>query len=101
VGDEGHAFIERFNFQRGFFGAKGLTLGEGLTDVNHAEVAIKKRFIERAKEVVAVVDSSKWGHVGFASFATVDEVDCIITDEDAPSDMVAALREVGVEVIVI
>jgi DeoR/GlpR family transcriptional regulator of sugar metabolism len=46
------------------------------------------------------VDSSKWGRVGFASFASVDQIDCIISDEGAPPDMVAALRKAGVEVII-
>lgn len=100
VGDEDHAFIERFNFQHGFFGAKGFTLEEGLTDVNNAEVAIKRSFIERTKQVVAIVDSSKWGKVGLASFASTDQVDCVITDKDAPADMVAALREAGVDVVI-
>jgi DeoR/GlpR family transcriptional regulator of sugar metabolism len=100
VGDEGHDFIERFNFQKGFFGAKGLTLEDGLTDVNSAEVAIKRDLVARARQVIAIVDSSKWGHVGLASFASIDQVDCVITDEDAPVDMVAALREANVDVVI-
>jgi DeoR/GlpR family transcriptional regulator of sugar metabolism len=101
VGDEGHEFIERFNFQKGFFGAKGLTLKEGLTDVNTAEVSIKRDLVAHARQVVAVVDSSKWGRVGFASFASIDQLDCIITDAGAPSDMMAALREAGVDVVIV
>jgi DeoR/GlpR family transcriptional regulator of sugar metabolism len=101
VGDEGHDFIEHFNFQRGFFGAKGFTLKEGLTDVNSAEVSVKRDLVARARQVVAIVDSSKWGQVGFASFASIDEVNCVITDEEAPSGMVSALREAGVEVVIV
>jgi DeoR/GlpR family transcriptional regulator of sugar metabolism len=101
VGDEGHEFIERFNFQKGFFGAKGLTLKEGLTDVNTAEVSIKRDLVAHARQVVAVVDSSKWGRVGFASFASIDQLDCIITDAGAPPDMTAALREAGVDVVIV
>jgi len=100
VGAEGHEFIKQFNLQRGFFGAKGLTLEEGLTDVNSAEVTIKRNLVAEAKQVIAIVDSSKWGRVGFASFASIDQVDCLITDEGAPPDMVAALREAGVDVII-
>jgi DeoR/GlpR family transcriptional regulator of sugar metabolism len=100
VGAEGHEFIKQFNLQRGFFGAKGLTLEEGLTDVNSAEVAIKRNLVAEAKQVIAIVDSSKWGRVGFASFASIDQVDYVITDEGAPPDMVAALREAGVDVII-
>jgi DeoR/GlpR family transcriptional regulator of sugar metabolism len=101
VGDEGHEFIERFNFQKGFFGAKGLTLEEGLTDVNTAEVSIKRDLVAHARQVVAVVDSSKWGRVGFASFASIDQFDCIITDAGAPSDMTVALRKAGVDVVTV
>jgi DeoR/GlpR family transcriptional regulator of sugar metabolism len=100
IGDEGHEFIEPFNFQRGFFGAKGFTLEEGLTDVNTAEVSIKRDLVAHARQVVAVVDSSKWGRVGFASFASIDQLDCIVTDAGAPPDMMAALREAGVDVVI-
>ncbi len=100
VGAEGHEVIEKYNFQKGFFGAKGLTLEEGLTDVNSAEVAIKKDMVAHARQVIAIVDSSKWGQVGFASFASIEQLDCVITDPDAPSDMVAALRQAGVNVII-
>ena len=100
VGDEGHDFIEQFNFQKGFFGAKGLTLEEGLTDVNSAEVAVKRNLVARARQVIAIVDSSKWGRVGFASFASIDQVDCIITDDGGPPAMVTALRQAGVDVVI-
>jgi DeoR/GlpR family transcriptional regulator of sugar metabolism len=101
VGDEGHEFIERFNFQKGFFGAKGFTIEEGLTDVNTAEVSIKRDMVAHARQVVAVVDSSKWGRVGFASFASIDQLDCIITDAGAQSDMTVALRKAGVDVVTV
>jgi len=100
VGAEGHDFVEQFNFQKGFFGAKGLTLEEGLTDVNSAEVVIKRDLVARAKQVIAIVDSSKWGRVGFVSFASIGQMDCVITDEGAPHDMVAALQGAGVNVII-
>jgi DeoR family transcriptional regulator of aga operon len=77
-----------------------LDLKEGLTDVNRDEMAIKHDLVKRAKRVVAVIDSSKWGQVGFARFAAIDELHCVVTDDGAPQDMVAALREAGVEVII-
>jgi DeoR/GlpR family transcriptional regulator of sugar metabolism len=101
IGEEGHEFIRRFNFQKGFFGAKGLTLEEGLTDVNMAEVAIKRDLVALARQVIAIVDSSKWGRVGFASFASIDQLDCVITDADAPPDMVAALRGTGIDMEIV
>jgi DeoR/GlpR family transcriptional regulator of sugar metabolism len=101
VGRGNGAFIQQFTFQKGFFGARGFTLDEGLTDLNIAEVNIKQDLIANVKQVIALVDSSKWGRVGFASFASVDQIDCIITDDGAPRDMVASLEQAGVRVIVV
>jgi DeoR/GlpR family transcriptional regulator of sugar metabolism len=100
IGTEGRDLIKKYNFQKGFFGAKGFTLQEGLTDVNRDEVAIKRDLVLRAKQVIAVVDSSKWGRVGFASFAAVDELDTVITDNGASKDMIAALERDGIRVII-
>ncbi|GAB4548041.1 MAG: DeoR/GlpR family DNA-binding transcription regulator [Anaerolineae bacterium] len=100
TGLSGSEFLKQFNLQKGFFGAKGLTLEEGLTDVNSDEVLVKRDWVAHARRVIAIVDSSKWGRVGFVSFASIDQIDCVITDEDAPADMVLALQEAGVEVII-
>ena len=61
VGRANQSFIEKYHFNKGFFGAKGFTLKEGLSDINSAEVAIKSDLVSSAKHVIAVVDSSKWG----------------------------------------
>ena len=98
VGDEGACILERYHVQKGFFGAGGFTLEEGLTDTNQYEVELKQRMVERSKEVIAVVDSSKWGQVTFASLASVDQLDQVITDSAAPPEMIAALREQRIEV---
>jgi DeoR family transcriptional regulator of aga operon/DeoR family fructose operon transcriptional repressor len=100
TGAGGIEFVKQFNFQKGFFGAKGLTLEDGLTDVNSDEVFVKRDWVAQARRVIAIVDSSKWGRVGFASFASIEQLDCVITDGDAPPAIVAALREAGVDVII-
>jgi len=100
IGAEGQDLIRRYHFGKGFFGAKGFTLQEGLTDVNRDEVSTKQDLVTHTKSVIAVVDSSKWGRVGFASFASVEQIDCIITDEGAPQDMIDALADLDVQVIV-
>jgi DeoR/GlpR family transcriptional regulator of sugar metabolism len=101
VGKGYEGFLQRYHFQIGFFGAKGLTLDEGLTDLNDAEVSLKRGLIANVKQVVALVDSTKWGRLGFASFASIDLVDYIITDDGAPRDMVASLEKAGVRVVLV
>jgi DeoR/GlpR family transcriptional regulator of sugar metabolism len=99
VGEEGASILESYHLQKAFFGAGGFTLEEGLTDTSADEVDLKRRMLARAKEVIAVVDSSKWGLVTFAPLATVEQLQRVIADEGAPADMVRALRERGVEVL--
>jgi len=94
----GDNHLDRLNISKGFFGARGLTVREGLTDVDNFEVEMKRALVIACREVIAVVDSSKWGHLAVASFASVEQVDRAITDSAAPPATVAALRERGVEV---
>jgi DeoR/GlpR family transcriptional regulator of sugar metabolism len=101
VGNEGSCILERYHVQKGFFGAGGFTLEEGLTDTNQYEVELKRRMAERSKQVIAVVDSSKWGHVTFAPLAAVGQLAHVITDRAAPAAMVTALRERGVTVTLV
>jgi DeoR family transcriptional regulator of aga operon/DeoR family fructose operon transcriptional repressor len=101
VGDQGACILERYHVQRGFFGAGGFTLEEGLTDTNQYEVELKQRMVERSKEVIAVVDSSKWGQVTFASLALVAQLDRVLTDDAAPDEMVTELQARGIEVTLV
>lgn len=94
----GLALLERYNIAKGFFGAHGLTLADGLTDVSAPEAAFKCPLAEMCREVVVLVDATKWGRAGIASFAAVADVHRIITDAAAPPAMVEAVRALGVEV---
>ncbi|MFC2029661.1 DeoR/GlpR family DNA-binding transcription regulator [Chloroflexota bacterium] len=98
VGDMGASILDRYHVQKAFFGAGGFTIEEGLTDTSQYEVQLKRSMAKRSKEVIAIVDSSKWGQVAFASLATVEQLDQVITDDGAPKEMVAGLRQRGVEV---
>jgi DeoR/GlpR family transcriptional regulator of sugar metabolism len=101
VGDIGTVMLERLHIQKAFFGAWGLTIQEGLTDLNQYEVELKKLLVEKSKEVIAVVDASKWGQVAFTTFAQLDQVNRIITNLTAPDDMVLTIRECGIEVTLV
>ncbi len=92
--------LENFHIQKAFLGAWGLSLDEGLTDTHLAEVELKRAIIERAQEVVAILDGSKFGRLGLASFADLDQIDYLVTDDSAPQDMLDALRARGVQVLV-
>lgn len=91
--------LKQGNLGKAFFGGRGLTLEEGLTDPNQEEVSLKRRLISNVREVTVIIDSSKIGKVAFATCASLDEIHRVVTDDGAPPEFVAALRERGIEVI--
>jgi DeoR/GlpR family transcriptional regulator of sugar metabolism len=74
---------------------------EGLTDVSVEEAEVKRVLVGLCRQVVAVLDATKWGRVGLASFAALDQIDIIISDQSAPADQVAQVRAAGVDVLLV
>jgi DeoR family transcriptional regulator of aga operon/DeoR family fructose operon transcriptional repressor len=93
--------IPDIHIRIGFFGARGFTLEEGLTDVNIAEVRTKREMVGRCRQVVGVIDASKWGRIATATFASLDHINALITDVEAPQEMLAEVRRRGVDVIIV
>ncbi|MCA9926412.1 MAG: DeoR/GlpR transcriptional regulator [Anaerolineales bacterium] len=100
TGSIAHEMLRNFHIQKAFLGAWGLSLAEGLTDTNLQEVELKRCIVDRSRELIAVVDGSKFGQVGLASFAAVDKITHIVTDNTAPLDQIQAFRDRGIEVLV-
>jgi DeoR/GlpR family transcriptional regulator of sugar metabolism len=98
VGPLGDGVFRRVNVQKAFVGAAGFTLEAGLSDAMEEEAQIKRSMVTAAREVYAVVDHTKWGRVASASFCRTDRLTGVITDDEAPAEMVAAVRALGVDV---
>ena len=101
VGTEGLGILSRFNLQKGFFGAHGVSVEEGLTDVSADEAEIKRPLAAMCRQVIAVLDATKWGRVGLASFASLAQVHTIVTDAHAPHDLIEQVRAAGVRVVMV
>ena len=51
--------------------------------------------------LVVVADSSKVGRVTFARICGLDRVDELITDDNAPADVLEALKHAGVKTVIV
>jgi DeoR/GlpR family transcriptional regulator of sugar metabolism len=98
VGPLGDAVFRRVNVQKAFVGAAGFTIEAGLSDAMEEEAQIKRSMVNAAREVYAVVDHTKWGRIASATFCRTDRLTGVFTDGDAPARMVAALRDMGIQV---
>jgi DeoR/GlpR family transcriptional regulator of sugar metabolism len=95
------SFLKDINIQIGFFGARGVTFEEGMTDVNQNEVAMKRAMVERCRRVVGVLDARKWGKVAAYTFANLGQIDTLITDNDPSDALVRRIQEHHVAVILV
>ena len=98
VGQLGDGLFSRINVQKAFLGAAGFTVESGLADATDEEAQIKRSMVAAAREVIAIVDHTKWERAAFATFCPTDQIHVVLTDERAPDPMVRALTGLGVEV---
>ena len=82
--------LDEMNADVAFIGASGFDARHGFSCQNSIESQVKSRMISRARHVYVVADSSKWGIAAFSTFARVNEVEALVTDDALP---IAARKE--------
>ncbi len=99
VGDLGTDVLRTTRINKGFLGARGLSLERGLMDLNPDEVRIKQEMADACEEIYGIFDGTKWHRSALLSFVPVEELTGIVTDSSAPADEVEAWRAAGVDVV--
>ncbi|MFJ9030385.1 DeoR/GlpR family DNA-binding transcription regulator [Streptomyces sp. NPDC102274] len=89
VGPVADQAIRSLHFDVLFLGVHGISVEAGLSTPNLGEAETNRHFVRSARRVVVVADHTKWGTVGLSSFATLDQVDTLVTD----SGLSAAARD--------
>ncbi len=101
VGDLGTDVLRTTRINKGFLGARGISLERGLMDLNPDEVRIKQEMADACEQVYGIFDGSKWHRSALLAFVMADDLTGIITDSSAPTAEVDAWREAGVEVMMV
>jgi DeoR/GlpR family transcriptional regulator of sugar metabolism len=81
-------------------GVGGITVKEGLTTTVLEEASMISGMINTARKTIVLADASKLGHSSFAQIALLERIDTLVTDEEPASDLVQALQEARVELII-
>ncbi|MFC1234001.1 HTH-type transcriptional regulator UlaR [Vibrio sp. DW001] len=83
-----------------FTSGKGFT-EQGLYKTDMLTAVAEQQMLEQVGKLVVVVDSSKIGQRSGMLFCTTSKIDILITGKDADQTVIAALREKGIEVILV
>jgi DeoR family fructose operon transcriptional repressor len=85
---------------KAFIGISGIDLEKGITAADPIEAQTKKNIIACAKQVIALADHSKIGHIAMNYVAPVHMINTFITDAEADEQFTEKLKELGIKIII-
>ena len=80
VGNMAKYNIDQVNFNRAFLGVDGFTPETGFTGRDMMRAEIVNYIVSKAREVIILTDSSKFGQIHLSRCCRLEDVDRIITD---------------------
>lgn len=95
-GNFGEQLIRDLHVHKAFVSCSGFSLERGLTDVHFGEAQLKSKAIASAREIFALVDSSKIGVEDLTPFASLEQITHLYTDTGLSAEWGARLESAGV-----
>lgn len=81
-------------------GTRSISLEQGLTNDYLPETQTDRAIIHIGRQVIVVADYSKWGTISTAFLAPLSIVDTLVTDSSTDPEMIEAMREQGITVVI-
>ena len=85
VGEEAVSNLEKYNFNKGFFGTNGIDIKRGFTTPEMREGSVKREAMLHTKKKYVLADSSKFQVISSVNFSPFDDA-TIITNGQIPSE---------------
>ena len=80
-------------------GTNGVSAQHGLTCPDPHVAAVKAAAVRAGRRRILLADHTKFGVDSFCRFATVKELDTVVTDRTSSNDHLKAVQDAGVEVV--
>lgn len=98
-GSDAIAYIENLHFNLAILGSTGFDIKYGFTCENNDDARLKRDAIKHADRSIVLMDSSKQGRVSTYVFASVDEIETVVTDDNLDDDYVKHFIGKGIHVV--
>ncbi|MGC8744831.1 MAG: DeoR/GlpR family DNA-binding transcription regulator [Verrucomicrobiia bacterium] len=99
VGPQAVEAFSKIHADVAIMGAGGITI-EGITNSHGLMIDIQRAMINAASKVIFCLDHTKFGRKSLLPLCGLDVPDIIVTDSNAPQDLVQELKARQIEVIV-
>lgn len=100
LGAQAEACLNSYTFDKLFLGVDGFDLQFGLTTHHEAEASLNFKMVQRAKKVIVLTDSSKFGRISLHRIVELDRVHAVVTDAGISPEYRDGLQRLGIELII-
>lgn len=100
VGPIAESNLKVFYCDKFFLGVDSFNIETGLSTPNIEEANLNQVMFSMAKEVIAVLDSSKFNKRSFVFIAPVNMINTVVTDSGIPVNVKRQLKSMNIEVLV-
>lgn len=84
-----------------FLGVDGIDIEFGITTTNHMEAHLHRMMVDTAQKTIVLADHTKFNRRGYSLICSLDQVDEIVTDSEAPHDIIEKLLDSGIDVTIV
>jgi DeoR family fructose operon transcriptional repressor len=92
--------IEDLHVQKAFLSCSGFSLERGMTEVHINEAQLKRKVIDSSDQLIALIDSSKFGKEDLTPFARPEHIYRLFTDAGITQEWIDKLLEAGMDVVI-
>ena len=101
LGNDFSAMLDGLHIDVLFMSVSGVHPTVGLTDQGFSEARVQNQMRQLASRTVVLADSGKFGKASLVKICALREISTIVTDSGLDPAMEEAVRETGVELIVV
>lgn len=94
-------FIRNMRLDINFTCGAGISADYGLSNSTYEAVSFGKQVSAISRRVICMAPREKLGYEAFIKVLDAQELDIVITDEEADKDEMSKLRDLGVEVVIV
>ena len=88
--------IAEMHIEKAFFSCSGFSLERGMTEVHFAEAQLKRKAIESSRQVIALIDSTKFGRDDLTPFARANQITHLISDLKLSPEWIEKIQQAGI-----
>jgi DeoR/GlpR family transcriptional regulator of sugar metabolism len=98
VGPVANTTLSSFRPNIAFISASGVTISDGISNVGLFQAEIKRTLIDISEQAILITDHTKFGQASGVIVASLERIDRVITDNQAPEQELNKLRLIGITV---